>query len=176
MISATVLAQQTGTNTSAGISPIPLFPADGAVPEGLRKNHVFLDPGNSALVIAYSENGDAITKRVRLGCDVDPFFHVSVRRDDRGDTLYEYTLRNGERARQRITSWTFNLPLGTALGEANQTAETPGRASLLKSPPGWNASETIDPEGRHHLQWSTESQVGGIPPEMWWPDSLLKAS
>jgi hypothetical protein len=93
------------------ISAIPAWPADGNIPDNLQDNYIFLGPRLGEIVVSYPNTLDDPNKTGRttftfaLRNQVRPTFTVQLTQKADGLFGYDYTLHNGESARQSIQSW-----------------------------------------------------------------------
>lgn len=133
------------------ISPIPAWPADGKIPENLQNNYVFLGPRFGEIVVSYPASLDDPSQTGRktftfeLRNQVSPTFTVQLAKDSNGLFSYDYTLRNGESAKQSIQSWFLVGP-----------AQDP---SFVSTGAGWSAGKASAARTRQ-TALPTVSQVG----------------
>ena len=134
------------------ISPIPAWPADGKIPANLQNNYVFLGRRFGEIVVSYPASLDDPSQTGRktftfeLRNQVSPRFTVQLAQDSNGLFSYDYTLTNGEPAKQSIQSWFLVGP-----------AQDP---SFVSTGAGWSASKASTARTRQ-IALPTVSQVGG---------------
>jgi hypothetical protein len=133
------------------ISSIPAWPADGKIPENIQNNYVFLGPRLGEIIVSYPASLDDPSQTGRrtftfeLRNQVSPTFTVQLAKDSNGLFSYDYTLRNGESAKQSIQSWFL-------VGPAQD-------ASFVSTGAGWSASKALTARTRQ-TALPTVSQVG----------------
>jgi hypothetical protein len=112
-------------STRAVLSPIPAWPSDGNIPDHLKNNYVFLGPRVGEVTVSYPANLDDPSQTGRktftfeLHNLVAPSVSVAIAQDPSGAYTYDYSLRNGEWAKQAIRTWSFVGPAGDSSLSAN---------------------------------------------------------
>jgi hypothetical protein len=154
------LLGQESANTYVGavVSPIPPFSDDVTILNATSKNHVFIDPRTSELVIVYSDNGVPITRRIPLRAHIDPFFKVTIGHEEDGNYIYSYVLRNGSRAQDRIVSWTMPVPREGDDHAGQQTVH----ALIAGNPSLWDSKEDTVVNAERRLKWVARSLEAGV--------------
>ena len=133
------------------ISAIPAWPADGNVPDNLQNNYVFLGPRLGEIVVSYPATLDDPNKTGRttftfaLRNQVSPTFTVQLTHRADGLFGYDYTLHNGESARQFIQSWFMVGP-----------AHDP---NFVSAGAGWSAMKASNTKA-HQIALPNVSQTG----------------
>lgn len=159
---------------SAFLSPIPLYPANGVIPDELSGNYLFLDGTTRDLVISYPANlatggapmaGPRTEFRVEMKTHVKPFVYVSFSPDSSGRTTYAYTVVNQAQATRDIASWSLAVPLPgsnlpvKAVDRGLVETNTPAAAG----PRGWSMSIAPADKGLATITWSKTGDVGVAP-------------
>ncbi len=146
----------------AVLSPVPPYPRDGVIPEGLRAESVFLDtvtgdlvvlqPVSGALAGAASQRAEV---RVALARHVRPQLSVSISKAPGGFT-YEYTVVNEAATRQTIRSFFVAVPRPQPRAPGSLTSE-PG---MLE---GWERIDYAPKPGMWTSRWDALESAPGIP-------------
>ena len=138
-------------STRAEISPIPAWPSDGNIPDHLKNNYVFLGPRVGEVTVSYPASLDDPnqtgwkTFTFELHNLVAPRVSVVIAQDPSGVYAYDYSLQNGESAKQAIRTWSFVGPAGDS--------------RLTASGPGWTATKIPTARARQ-IALPSVSQLG----------------
>jgi hypothetical protein len=142
----------------AALSPFPVWPADGNVPDNLRDHYLFLGPKVGQVTISYPASLDdpRLTGRKTFVLDlhnqVEPIFSVQISAGN-GIYNYDYVLRNGKSAKQVIKTWFFP-------GPANDPA-------FQVQGPGWTGSKALTVKPRQlTLPNAAQAAVNDLQPEV----------
>jgi hypothetical protein len=109
LFSVKILAQQAGI--SVGLSPVPIWPATGVIPQPFKDHYVFFDPSNNQMVFAYPPNlgqasyaQDPMPRQVeRVSLESPIIASLSVTTQKQGlDFNYHYRISNSARAKEAI--------------------------------------------------------------------------
>jgi len=141
-VGAPLTAREQATSSGLQVTPrllrVPVWPADGNIPDSLPKQYVFYEPSTNSYVISYPERlanpsgQDQRTApiRVALNDGVEPTVSVRMRRED--DVYsYVYQVRNGGQAKVAINYVSFIVdPRSTTtfLGAPSWTGSKAGSA------------------------------------------------
>jgi hypothetical protein len=148
---------------SARLSPVPLYPPDGQIPEVFKEQFVFLDAETSDLVLAYPPVGPlgrstgASTRTVRrleLPRHVLPTITASVVRTQGGAYQYTYLVGNGPGARQAIGRWFLPVPAPKAPDPLALTSA----AAAVGQGDGWKWSHFSFRPGEWAIQWESDAK------------------
>jgi hypothetical protein len=170
-------ARASAAAVSAVLSPIPLYPANGAIPAEMSDKYLFLDGATRDLVISYPASlatsdvpmaGPRTEVRVEMKTHVSPFVYVQFSPDTSGRIRYGYTIVNEARATRDIASWSIavphpgsNLP-ARAVDRASVEANTPAAVT----PRGWRIATAAPDRGRVTMTWAKTGDVGVAPNAM----------
>ncbi len=150
-------SQVTAQTAAAGISPVPIWPSTGIVPQELQGQHVFLDPSTNQVIVSYVDDQGS-HKLVRFDredqVDLAITAAVTVRPD--GQFTYDYTLQNGGRAKRPLKEWTLIVGAPTDQLTATHAAwHATSHASPLPRP------GSIRPDMA--LTWSGPTRAAVVP-------------
>ena len=101
---------QTGIGPRVGLSPIPLWPANGDFSSVSNTQAVFYSPATSEYIVTTVDpaSGDrSVRLRVPSHKATDFSVRATVARNGDGTFQYEYSVQNGVRARQAIAEWSI---------------------------------------------------------------------
>src|SRR5262245_34963709 len=112
VISAFSVSMAQTIKGAVGISMVPLWPADGNIPESLKQQYVFFEPSTGMLVVSYPErleNPDGSDKRtaplrIPMNNNVEPTMTFNISRTQEGIYEYGYQVSNGPSAKQDISN------------------------------------------------------------------------
>jgi hypothetical protein len=170
-IEKAAIAAPSAPAASAFLSPIPLYPANGAVPDELSGNYVFLDGTTHDLVISYPADlaisgtpalGSRTELRIELKTHVNPMVYVSFSTDPSGRLKYAYTIVNQPPATRDIASWSLTVPIpGSNLPVRAVDQEFVARhVPELSTPAGWTTSMSPPEKGLATIRWSKSGTTG----------------
>jgi hypothetical protein len=134
-IAAVSVAQQRDAASLNPEFPVPVWPSNGVIPDGLKNHYVFVDPAKNEFVVAYPGNlgspnfekdgpKDRLVSRYKLQRDVDPAVNAVITAAPGGRFKYAYTVVDAPKAKQSIDQWALVMP------EA-------GAGTVTKQPAGW---------------------------------------
>lgn len=150
---APAFAQQGAT---AVLSPVPIYPPDGNIPETLKDRFVFLNPATNEIVISYPDQralGQRVTQRFSRHNQVDPVVTATVTAQADGLYQYSYVVQNGPQARKTMQSWALVVG-GT--DSVLSTRQASWAMSTAKSPFGRPGA--IRPDSQ--ITWSAPTTKG----------------
>ena len=136
LVSSVTYAQQK-PRVSVGISPVPIFPADGQLTSEMDNQYVFLDPRTTHIIVAYPTGPDKkrTVRTIERGHRVLPTISVIPRRV--GQSIqYAYQVTNDQAALQAIHRIYIDIPAPQAPDPAKGP---PTHRNVI--PQGW--SQTI---------------------------------
>jgi hypothetical protein len=146
----------------AALSPVPPYPRDGVIPEGLRGESVFLDTVTGDLVVLLpvpgapaDAAGGRAELRVTLARHVRPQLSVSISKAPGGFT-YAYAVVNEAAARQTIRSFYLAVPQPQPRAPGPPTAE-------VGLPVGWERIDYAPKPGMWTSRWDALESAPGIP-------------
>ena len=142
----------------AALSPFPIWPSDGNIPDNLKDYYVFLGPKVGQVTVSYPASlyDPSLTGRKTFVLDlhnqVEPIFSIQISAGN-GIYNYDYVLRNGKSAKQVIKTW--SLP-----GPANDPA-------FQVKGPGWTANKALTVKARQlALPNASQAAVNDLQPEV----------
>jgi hypothetical protein len=137
LLGGTAHAQQ-GTLRTA-LSPLPIWPADGVIPQALRDRYAFLDPSAGQIVLAYPENlgrpqfarspGARHVERVDLNNQVKASV-ASIVSLEGAQFVYRYRIANAKQAKRPVTRFDVE---GIVLNGSD----------LISSPASWKSNASV---------------------------------
>lgn len=126
------------------MSPVPLWPPDGNIPDDMKDQFVFLDLSKGQVVVSYPDPqapGGRVMLRFDRHDQAEPIIASAVALEEGGLYRYEYTIRNGISAKKKLKNWSLLVGSGAGLKATHAV---------------WNASSESSPG----------SQPGSIRPEL----------
>ena len=133
LVSFATFAQQK-PRVSVGISPVPIFPADGQLTSQMDNEYVFLDPHTTHIIVAYPTGPDKkrTVRTIERGHRVLPTISVITRRV--GESIqYAYQVTNDQAAGQPMHRIYIDIPAPQAPDPAKGP---PANRNVI--PQGWS--------------------------------------
>src|SRR5215475_3558958 len=120
-IAAVSFAQQRDAANLNPEFPVPVWPSNGVIPDGLKSHYVFVDPAKNEFVVAYPGNlgspnfekdgpKDRLVSRYKLQRDVEPAVNAAITAAPGGRYKYTYTVVHAPKAKQSIDQWALVMP------------------------------------------------------------------
>lgn len=162
----------TSQAVTAQLSPIPLYPGNGVIPQELAANLVFFDPQKGNLVVSYPYNIDDATAapssgprkefRVELKKQVNAMLYVAFGKNSSGQTTYSYNVVNKSDAKQDVGSVSLAIPSpGSNLPRTAVSRDLVDQASpAITGSGGWDAAALPADKGVVQVRWSKTGEHG----------------
>jgi len=139
LLGGTAYAQQDGIR--AALSPLPIWPADGVIPQALQDRYAFLDPSAGQLVLSYPANlgrpqfernpGARRVERVDLNNQVKASVASTVSVEG-AQFVYRYRIANAKQAKRPVSRFDVE---GLALNSSDR----------IFGPASWKSNARVAP-------------------------------
>lgn len=92
------------------ISPVPLWPKDGNIPEERKGQNVFFSLETNEIVVSLEEPSGRKILRCELRNQAEAIINSQVSKQQDGTFVYDYTVTTGGNSRRPLKTWSLLLP------------------------------------------------------------------
>ncbi len=93
------------------ISPVPLWPQDGNIPDSMKNQAVFFNPETNEIVVSVPDAaGGRKTLRFELRNQAEAVVRSQVSKLPSGLYVYEYTVGAGNNSKRPLKAWSLLIP------------------------------------------------------------------